>query len=213
MNQSDKEIIDCYSDIAPQYLAVCKDAGYTAPQIVPKRVLELLADVAKPVILDIACGPGNSSAYFLDAGLDVTGIDIAPGMLAEAAKRPFKKLICQSADDSLQVEDEAFNGVIALGALEFIRSPQNFFKQIHRKLRTGGICAATVPLKLPPESKIKIQNYSREEAMNFFDSADFELVETQSIFGFESGHFSKYDSRFTTLKERVDYLILFLRKK
>lgn len=45
-----------------------------------------LMDADKPVLLDIGCGPGNITKYLLSKrpGMDITGIDISPNMIALA---------------------------------------------------------------------------------------------------------------------------------
>lgn len=42
------------------------------------------APAAGGPVVDVGCGPGHLAAFLADAGADVTGIDIAPGMIARA---------------------------------------------------------------------------------------------------------------------------------
>ncbi|MEA2363796.1 MAG: hypothetical protein QOD71_2941 [Thermoleophilaceae bacterium] len=39
------------------------------------------------LLLDVACGTGNSFLPFLERGFDVTGCDVSPGMLAQASRK------------------------------------------------------------------------------------------------------------------------------
>jgi uncharacterized protein len=41
---------------------------------------------AGPVI-EVGCGPGHVTAYLAEAGVDATGMDVSPGMVAEARRR------------------------------------------------------------------------------------------------------------------------------
>jgi SAM-dependent methyltransferase len=45
-----------------------------------------LADLPPGPVLDVGCGPGQVGRYLLARGRKPVGIDLAPGMLAEAAK-------------------------------------------------------------------------------------------------------------------------------
>ena len=38
-------------------------------------------------VVEVGCGPGHVTAYLADAGADATGVDLAPGMVAEARRR------------------------------------------------------------------------------------------------------------------------------
>ena len=51
-------------------------------------VLEQVAGLARrrPVV-DAGCGPGHVSAHLAELGADVTGVDLSPGMVAEARER------------------------------------------------------------------------------------------------------------------------------
>jgi uncharacterized protein len=41
---------------------------------------------AEPVV-EVGCGPGHVTAYLAEAGVDATGLDVSPGMVAEARRR------------------------------------------------------------------------------------------------------------------------------
>jgi uncharacterized protein YceH (UPF0502 family) len=38
-------------------------------------------------VVEVGCGPGHVTAYLAEAGADATGIDLSPGMIAEARRR------------------------------------------------------------------------------------------------------------------------------
>jgi len=194
------ELIRRYSELAPDYdRIVTEKAGYTAHARVPQQVLKLLGPLEGASILDLACGTGLSSDVFFEAGCEVTGIDIAPGMIEVAKLRPFKKLLCQSIEDTLDVPDASFDAVVAIGVLEFIRAPRQLLEQISRKLRSGGICGLTVPRRLPLHTRLDIFSYSTDKFMSFVDLGCFEVVEVAEFFGYERQ------------QERVEYKAFYLR--
>jgi SAM-dependent methyltransferase len=38
-------------------------------------------------VVEVGCGPGHVTAYLAEAGADATGVDLSPGMVAEARRR------------------------------------------------------------------------------------------------------------------------------
>ncbi|GAA1147779.1 DUF480 domain-containing protein [Nocardioides aquiterrae] len=45
------------------------------------------AHAAGGPVVEVGCGPGHVTAYLADAGADATGVDLSPGMVAEARRR------------------------------------------------------------------------------------------------------------------------------
>ena len=45
------------------------------------------AHAAGGPVVEVGCGPGHVTAYLADAGADASGIDLSPGMVAEARRR------------------------------------------------------------------------------------------------------------------------------
>jgi uncharacterized protein YceH (UPF0502 family) len=45
------------------------------------------AHAAGGPVVEVGCGPGHVTAYLADAGADATGLDLSPGMVAEARRR------------------------------------------------------------------------------------------------------------------------------
>ncbi len=80
--------------------------------------VEPLLDAARVAagqrVLDVGCGPGALSAAAAARGADVTGVDLAEGMLAEARRRhPDVDFVCGDAE-ALPFADGTFD--VALGA-------------------------------------------------------------------------------------------------
>jgi SAM-dependent methyltransferase len=75
-----------YNDLAPFYDAFASGSDYEAWTA---RILALLDSHAwrGNSVLDVACGTGNSFLFLLRRGLSVTGCDLSPGMLEEAARK------------------------------------------------------------------------------------------------------------------------------
>ena len=174
-----------FSKIAHKYdEIVLNKAGYTAHDVISKLLLEgVKAEGAK--ILDLACGTGLGSLNFFNKNFRVTGIDIAEGMIDEARKRPFEKLIRQDLEEPLQVADRSFDGAILIGAIEFIQNPQILLERIRPKLKKGGYLALSIAKKSAYEKELDLHTYSRKENEERFMGAGYEIIKVIELFGYE----------------------------
>lgn len=180
-----EEIKKIYSKLAKDYdKIVLKKVKYTAHRKIGKWVIKELK-TKKAKILDLGCGTGLSSLEFFKKGYEVTGIDIAPGMVKQAKKLPFRRLICQNLEARLKVKKEEYDVVVLVGVMEFIKRPVRLFKEINQKLKRKGIVALTVPKKMPKSSKLNIHSYSKKEIEQVFKNAGFKVVGYKDVFGYK----------------------------
>src|SRR5688572_8231974 len=54
-----------------------------------RELLDRFADLSRDLgpVLDLGCGPGHVASYLTSQGLDVIGVDLSNGMVAEARRR------------------------------------------------------------------------------------------------------------------------------
>ncbi len=105
--------------------------------------LDRFADLARSVgpVCDLGCGAGQVARYLYERGLDVSGIDLSPEMVAEATRRtpaiPFRTGDLRHLDEP----DGAFGGVAVFYAI--IHVPRQelsaCFAGLRRVLRPGGV--------------------------------------------------------------------------
>ena len=76
-----------YDRLAETYAT--RISGELAHKPFDRELLERFAELSRDLgpVLDLGCGPGHVTSYLADQGLDVTGIDLSSGMVAEARKR------------------------------------------------------------------------------------------------------------------------------
>lgn len=93
-------------------------------------------------VLDIGTGTGWAARLAALRGAQVTGVDIAPGMLAAAETlsvachpRPDFRL---APAEALPFEDESFDGVISTYGVIFSSEPTTAIDEMARVLRPGG---------------------------------------------------------------------------
>jgi hypothetical protein len=92
----DAKVVAAYDALAPAYADHLIDELDT--KAFDRWLLERLVDLANGgPIADAGCGPGQVAFHLAAAGADVTGFDLAPGMVAEARRR-FPELTFEVGD-------------------------------------------------------------------------------------------------------------------
>jgi len=94
-------------------------------------------------VLDLACGTGLSMMPFLQRGCQVTGVDIAPAMLAVARQAVAGKFDVRFAigkAEALPLENESFDLISCAQAFHWF-DPDVAFAECARVLRPGGTLA------------------------------------------------------------------------
>jgi ubiquinone/menaquinone biosynthesis C-methylase UbiE len=95
-------------------------------------------------VLDEATGPGYVAAAAAARGADVTAVDFAAAMVAEARRRHPGLVVRQADVEALPFADGSFDAVVMnFGALH-LAQPDLSFAEAHRVLRPGGGFAFTV---------------------------------------------------------------------
>ncbi|MCP1265637.1 methyltransferase domain-containing protein [Aeromonas hydrophila] len=88
--------------------------------------------------LDLGCGTGFFLPALAGRCSELTGLDLAPGMLAQAALRGSgARLLCGDAEQ-LPFADETFDWVFSSLALQWCERPAQAFAELHRVLKPGG---------------------------------------------------------------------------
>ncbi|MFC7673146.1 class I SAM-dependent methyltransferase [Mycolicibacterium sp. GCM10028919] len=106
--------------------------------------LRLLDIHAGDCVLDVACGPGNTTRTFVgEVGADglVVGVDSSPTMLARAVADtpPGDPLAYVRGDGSeLPFDDATFDAVSCYGALYLMDDPFGSLREMIRVLKPGG---------------------------------------------------------------------------
>lgn len=110
-------------------------------------------------VLDVGCGTGNQSIPAARCGAMVTGVDIAPHLLAQAAARAYverMKIELREADaEELPYKDGAFDVVMSMFAAMFAPRPQVAVAEMKRVCRPGGLIAMA---NWTPDSFVAEQN-------------------------------------------------------
>lgn len=97
-------------------------------------------------ILDIGCGPGRDSKYFSEAGLEVTGIDLAKSFVVLASENAPRAKILQMDMRHLDFSENTFDGVWASASLLHIPKSEakSTLEGFARILKAGGLLFISV---------------------------------------------------------------------
>jgi 2-polyprenyl-3-methyl-5-hydroxy-6-metoxy-1,4-benzoquinol methylase len=142
-----------FSEGAGRWLATAYGAGEhpVSYPVGERRVRLALAAVAERVrggrLIDLGCGGGELCVAAAQLGFEVTGIDVAEGMIAEAEIRrgslppAQRERLTFRVGDALEVElpGGTCDAVTALGLLEYLDDDGALLRAAARWLRPGGV--------------------------------------------------------------------------
>lgn len=109
--------------------------------------------------------------------------------------------------------EAAFDIVICLGTFEFVEDPRFVFHQVQRKLKPGGLFAFTIPTSKDPCERLKIKCFTVGGIKEKLLQTKFDIIETQTFFGWETGHLQTLDGKPKGDYDRVEYAAFYLRKE
>jgi len=117
------------------------------PSMPPEHELKILGEsVAGKLILEIACGEGQSAVHLAKMGARVTAIDFSHAQLDHAralarSKKAAIRFLETNAQDLSMLDDASFDIAFSAYALGFVEDIQSAFREIGRVLRPGGLFA------------------------------------------------------------------------
>lgn len=134
-------------EVAPAYDTIAADYAAAFPTTEPETADQLaMVDAfvealpGSPFVLDAGCGTGRMSRYLADHGCRTQGIDLSPGMVAQA-RATHPELPCEVGDLArLPYANEAFDGVLAWYSLIHTHDSEIVLvaRELTRVLRVGG---------------------------------------------------------------------------
>ncbi|MDT7790343.1 MAG: hypothetical protein QOF58_8762 [Pseudonocardiales bacterium] len=129
-----------YDAVAGLYAEMFSDILDRLP--LERALLRAFADIvgeAGPVA-DLGCGPGHLTAHLHELGLDVSGVDLSPEMIALARQAHPGLRFDEGSMTALDVEDAALGGILAFYSV--IHTPPQrlteVFDEFARVLKPGG---------------------------------------------------------------------------
>jgi len=138
-----------YNDIAEWYDQFLRERPVYTEVILP-NLFVLIGEVAGQVICDLACGQGWVARELARRGAQVTGLDLAPNLLALArgyeAQEPLGIVYVHGdAQRADQLSDSQFTGCVCVMALINIPDLHATFQSVRQILKPGGWFVFAIP--------------------------------------------------------------------
>lgn len=145
-----------------------------------ERELRIISDLVQPerggLYLDLGCSAGlytRSLARELGAEGRAIGIDIAPGMLREAARiariASVRLSLTRADAENLPFADGSFSGAVCGGTLNEIGDPARALRETRRVLAAGGRLAVMGILGASTPGGRRLQRLLSPGGLKFFD--------------------------------------------
>ncbi len=129
-----------------RWSSVYDDDANPLPALEEPLVRGKLGSVQGLTVLDLGCGTGRHALWLAKAGANVTAVDFSEGMLAQALRKPGAdavRFVVHDIEKRLPFENDFFDRVVSGLVLEHIEDLHQFFSEVHRVLRPGGLALLT----------------------------------------------------------------------
>ena len=145
--------------------------------------------VPTPAVCDLGCGSGHIGAHLQSLGLQVTGIDLSPGMVEEA-RRSYPQVRYEVGDMlDLKLKEDSLGGIVALYSIIHLRREDLVaaFRGMRRVLKPGGLLLVSFHRgqgELHEEEELGFPVsfdctlFEPEEVAGAMEKAGFEVIET-----------------------------------
>ncbi|MCX4672601.1 class I SAM-dependent methyltransferase [Streptomyces sp. NBC_01381] len=133
---------DAYDAMALIYAEFARNSLDALP--LDRAVLTAFADLVRSsdagLVAELGCGPGQTTAYLRDLGLDVFGVDLSPVMI-DLARAAYQDLRFEVGSmDALDLADGGLGGIVSWYSV--IHTPPQelppYFAEFQRVLAPGG---------------------------------------------------------------------------
>jgi ubiquinone/menaquinone biosynthesis C-methylase UbiE len=141
MGQELNKIARAYDTVAKEYAEAFAGEHEKKPkdQEILRRFSQEIGD-SRPV-WDFGCGPGQTTKYLKDLGIEISGLDLSEKIL-EQAKKVHPEINFQKGNIlELEFENDSIAGVVAFYAIVHFTEEQveMFFGEVFRVLQPGGL--------------------------------------------------------------------------
>lgn len=139
-NEHRRHTRDAYERLAGVWSQTTDDGPFNGALERPALRRLIPMPLTGRVVLDAGCGSGAQCEWLLAAGADVIGVDLSPGMIAEAQRRcgGLGRFLVADLAEPLPLEPESLDGVASSLALHYVKDLAVPLGSFAAALRPGG---------------------------------------------------------------------------
>lgn len=130
-----------YDRVAGEYVRLIY--GELSHKPLDRELLDRFAGRVRDLgqVLEIGCGPGHVARYLSERGVQITGLDLSPGMVEQARRLNPAIDFVQGDMRSLPAADGALAGIVAFYSIIHIPRAEvtAVLRELRRALRPGGL--------------------------------------------------------------------------
>lgn len=112
--------------------------GKQIDKIEKEIITSLIEKVPRKPLLELGCGTGHWTKYFVDQGFEVTGIDNSEAMLTKAREKKLNANFLTADSEKLPFENSSFDVIASITMIEFVENQDEVFNEIYRVLKPKG---------------------------------------------------------------------------
>ncbi|MDC0253325.1 class I SAM-dependent methyltransferase [Bacteriovoracales bacterium] len=151
-----------------------KDIDYEAISERPNYMTNIYKKLIKKIniesILDVGCGNGHFSQFFIDRKFTIDGVDGHKGALKKCQSLGFRNCFYTKNidEDNLSQVNETYDLIICKDLLEHLLYPDKLLKTLERKLKKNGHILIHVPNHFPLYFRFKFLFTGDLDTQKFF---------------------------------------------
>ncbi|RYG43865.1 class I SAM-dependent methyltransferase [bacterium] len=207
-----------FGAVAPYYDELMRTVPY---QMWVGYYLLLLSqqDVHPKTVLDVCCGTGTMCEMLYSEGLDMSGLDLAPGMVEAARQKAKKKSLpirYEVADASRFEMGQTYDAALSFfDSLNNILEPGKLlsaFQHVFKHLNPGGSFVFDLNMAFAFEERMFDQSYKKKNAKLQFDWEGHWDPETRQIrvdmdFWWRGEHFQEVHRQRAYTRDEVEDML------
>ncbi len=114
------------------------ELGKRIDVIEKSMISELIKNIPKGEMLELGCGTGHWTEYFLQQNYEILAIDTSEPMLEIAIKKNLKAKFINKNSENLPFADNSYSVISSITMIEFVENKDKVFSEIYRILKPNG---------------------------------------------------------------------------
>ena len=114
------------------------DFGKKVDLIEKEIIKDIISEISRDQMLELGCGTGHWTEFFLKEGFELTALDISEPMLELARAKGLNAKFIKGDTVKLPFADETFRVIASITMLEFVQNQDVVLREMYRVLKPGG---------------------------------------------------------------------------